>query len=244
MFRFVVVIVLIFAMATPTAHAHPDSPVEVSLGDNPNVTLSGMLTGGAQTKIYTVPEGQDLILTTLRMEGPKFRLQNGSSGSPENIMFGGEGIWYNSGTGFTRGNAHTRVRAGEELWLGNTEVCCTEEAYLIEGYLVEEGSPYRSAWSPWDEGLASNTLTTIFTAEGRDFMVTMFLMNHSACDIYVGGELKVHGRTRATQQNGDERGGPFWTGKGRLVVPSGSALQVYGRDRSCSYTMGGRYIGP
>mgnify|MGYP004163831585 CR=1 FL=1 len=58
MIRILVAAVFAFVFVTPSVHGHPGSPIEVSRGNSPYVTLSGMLTGGSGTKVYTVPDGQ------------------------------------------------------------------------------------------------------------------------------------------------------------------------------------------
>ena len=235
----------------PVALAHPGIGLpEVSEGSNPYRVFGGEVAADTTSTIYTVPDDQEFIITMVRanVNGASLLHSGGSSDSGVELLSDGAVILTNHALGsnsrvsIAQGDGKLPVAAGSVLSIINRSPSSTA-AFYIQGYLIKPGSPYRSFMGRTP--FASSGLQTAITADAdRDFLVRTLAVRSAAgdgIDVYIDGALLLEWDTN-THGYGDDR--PLWAGKGMLVVPAGSSLQLKTNGYYASYYIDGEYIRP
>jgi len=237
-------------LSSPVTLAHPAGGLpEVSLGSTPNRTFAGVMEVPSTIDLLTVPDGQDFIVTAFASNvaggggwtgGGGFELLADSAS-----VLGGQLIDANSHSAFGQGAAHLKIETGQTLRLHYTG-SSTNASYYIEGRLVAEGSPYRSAFGSLAESDMSPGPFTIFSAEsGRDFLVRTLAIYCAGGppDVVIDGAVAVPRQIGATAISSTRS--LLATGRGSLLVSGGSALGLQGTGTSsCDYYMDGSYALP
>jgi hypothetical protein len=235
----------------PAALAHPGIGLpEVSQGSNPYRVFGGEIAVGATSTLFTVPDDQEFIITMVRCSGSGAPLlptgESADSGvellSDGAVILTDHAIGNNSRVSITQGDGKLPVAGGAVLSIINHGPSTTA-FYYIQGYLIEAGSPYRSFMG--NTPLAISGLQTVFTADAdRDFLVRTLAVRSAAgdgIDAYMDGALLIDWETN-THGPGDDR--PLWAGRGMLIVPAGSSLQLLTNGYYVSYYIDGEYIRP
>jgi hypothetical protein len=222
---------------------------EVSSGSLPYRTFGGILSASATTDILVVPAGQDFIITAVVASVSGGGGWTGGTGielMADGVrVLGGRLIGEEPYTAFGHNMAHLKIDSGQTLSVlyGGTSA---EVSYFVQGYLVEQGSPYRSSFGSLTEPEMYPTESTIFTAEGgRAFIVRTLAIYCAGMgpDVRIDGVVALPRRTYATTISSSKK--LFATGRGTLVVPPGSSLGLYGmHTSSCDYYMDGEYTEP
>ena len=220
------------------AWAHPTMSLPaVSAGSNPYRSFgSAETTGPGPHFVMAVPEGQEFIITMISVGGGMNVMQNETLLVPAGVIGAG-----NKGS-LTMGRSHVRVESGTSLDVSEGG------AYNIQGFFIEEGSPYRSTQGTV---FASAGPETVFTADSdRDFLVRTFIVGWSTnaddCDLYLDGSFHLPGQSYVLMTGFYLYAGPggMAQGSGTLVVPAGSNLQLKAGSDDCVYYMDGEYIAP
>jgi hypothetical protein len=235
----------------PVALAHPGIGLpEVSHGANPYRTFGGEVAASTTSTIFTVPDDQEFIITMIRssVNGSSLLHSGESADSGVELLSDGvviltnHALGSNSRVSIAQGDGKLPVAAGSALSIINRHGSTTA-TYYIQGYLVEAGSPYRSFMG--QTPLATSGLQTAITAEAdRDFLIRTLAVRSAGgdgIDIYIDGALLIDWDTN-THGYGDDR--PLWAGKGMLVLPAGSSLQLRTNGYYTSYYIDGEYIRP
>ena len=235
----------------PSALAHPGIGLpEVSQGSNPYRVFGGEVAADTTSTLFTVPDDQEFIITMVRanVNGSSLLHSGESEDSGVELLSDGvviltnHAIGSNSRVSIAQGDGKLPVAAGAALSIINRNPSSTV-AYYIQGYLIEAGSPYRSFMG--HTPLAISGLQTAITADAdRDFLVRTLAVRSAAgdgIDVYIDGALLIEWDT-STHGPGDDR--PLWAGKGMLVVPAGSSLQLLTNGYYASYYIDGEYIKP
>jgi len=241
---------LVFFMG-PGALAHPGIGLpEVSQGSNPYRVFGGEIAADTTSTIFTVPDDQEFIITMVRSDVNGASLLHSGESEDSGVELLSDGvviltnhaIGTNSRVSIAQGDGKLPVAAGAVLAIINRHPSITA-AYYIQGYLIEAGSPYRSFMG--HTPLAISGLQTAITADAdRDFLVRTLAVRSAAgstIDVYVDGALLIE-RNTDTHGPGDDR--PLWAGRGMLLVPAGSSLQLLTRGYFVSYYIDGEYIKP
>jgi hypothetical protein len=241
---------LVFLMG-PVALAHPGIGLpEVSQGSNPYRVFGGEIAPSTTSTIFTVPDDQEFIITMVRsnVDGASLLHTGESADSGVELLSDGvviltnHAIGSNSRVSIAQGEGKLPVAAGAVLSIINRGPSSTV-AYYIQGYLIEAGSPYRSFMG--HTPLAISGLQTAMTADAdRDFLVRTLAVRSAGgdgIDLYMDGALLIEWDT-ATHGPGDDR--PLWAGRGMLLVPAGSSLQLRTNGYFTSYYIDGEYIRP
>jgi hypothetical protein len=241
---------LVFLVA-PVALAHPGIGLpEVSQGSNPYRVFGGEVAADTTSTLLTVPDDQEFIITMVRanVNGSSLLHSGESADSGVELLSDGAVILTNHAIGSTsrvsiaQGDGKLPVAAGAALSIINRNPSSTV-TYYIQGYLIKAGSPYRSFMG--HTPLAISGLQTLITADAdRDFLVRTLAVRSAAgdgVDVYIDGALLIDWET-GTHGPGDDR--PLWAGKGMLVVPAGSSLQLRTNGYYASYYIDGEYIKP
>ncbi len=237
---------LVFFMG-PVALAHPSVGLpEVSYASNPYRVFGGEAASGDKP-IFTVPEGQEFIITMVRstVNGSSLLHSGGSAESGVELLSNSEviltnhAIGSNSRVSIAQGDGTVPVPPGAVLSIRNHD--STPVAYYIQGFLVEAGSRYRSFM-----GVAPCCgVQVAMTADtDRDFLVKTLAVRAAGgegIDVYLDDSLLIERNTNS-HHYGDDR--PFWSGKGMLRVPAGSSLQLRTVSGYVSYYIDGEYIRP
>jgi hypothetical protein len=226
---------------------------EVSVGVNPNRNFSGEVSGPGTNELLVVPEEQDFIITTIKSDSNGVLTE--SSGAPATgsgiqllqdgaVVLRGQVIGPYSGSSISIGKGHLRIEAGTTLSLQNLNGWPAN--YYVQGYLVQQGSPYRSVYGVTPS--ESFDVQPIFSTEDdRVFLIRTAVFKAYGggvdyCDLAVNDETIVDGSSMAMYDNGTPQ--PFVRGNGALSVPPGSTIQVRTYGRKCDYYIDGEYIQP
>ena len=233
-----------------TAWAYPSlSLPEVSSGSLPYRAFGGSLVPSVPTDLLSVPAGQEFIITAVL--GSVSGGGGWTGGTGIELMadgvriLGGRLIGEEPYSAFGQNAAHLKIDSGQTLSVlyGGTD---SEASYFVQGYFVEEGSPYRSFFGSLTGSEMHPGEATIFTAEGgRAFIVRTVAVYCAGMgpDVRVDSTVALPRRVYATSISSSKK--LFATGKGSLVVPPGSSLGLYGADTSsCDYYIDGEYTEP
>jgi len=231
------------------AVAHPTMSLpEVSSGSHPYRVFAGEVPAGTTSTVFSVPEDQELIITmvlssvngsTLTHSGEPFDggIELLSDGV---VVLTNHAIGSNSRVSIAQGDGKLPIAAGSVLSVRNRSPSGAL-TFNIQGHLVEAGSPYRSFMG--HTPLATVGLQSVFTADAdRDFLIRTLAVRSTAgdgIDVYRDGTLFVDRNTTA-HIYGDDK--PLWAGKGALLIPAGSSLQLYTNGYYVSYYIDGEYI--
>ena len=241
-------LVLLGLVASPS-WAHPGPPLpEVSVGENPNRSFGGTVSGGGTAMpIFTVPLDQELIVTMIATStagiSPARSVIHGFEFlADSDVVLSGYVLSGRKKASIGRGEGRLQVPAGATLFAklhgpGSGD-------YYVQGFLVAEGGPYRSY-----NGTTAAMSTTIMTAAvDRDFIVRTVVTDcpstGGAASIRVNGSTVVPDSTDLTLL--DHSGtfeGPFAQGRGALVVPAGQTLGLHASP-PCDYYIDGVYVTP
>ena len=234
---------------TTTSQASPTLP-EVSMGSLPYKVFSGSIPSTGSVDLFTVPDGQELIVTGV------VNHVSGSGGFSESdgLAFFADGTRVLGGVFINPSSPHStfgvnagrlRIVSGETLSIVYTGGGSMNR-YYVQAYVVEAGSPYRSTIGtiPAD----SITIpTTIFTAdEGQPFIVRSLILycQGGPADVLLDGDVVISRHVSATTISASPT--LFAKGKGALPVPAGSTLAIRSESftGACDYYMDGEYTHP
>ena len=238
--------ILLMVSAPVIAHPGPDAS-EISLGSNPLRSFGGSVTGGSSQPVYTVPDGQEFIVTmvatsTAGVSAARDVIHGFDFLENAEVVLSGYVLSSLRQGSIARGNGRLRIRAGSTLY-ARLQGPGTGDFYL-QGFLVAAGSPYRSL-----NGTTETLNTTVMTAEpDLDFVVRTVLTDcpstGGAASVLVDGAVVVPDSTDLTiLSHWHLRQSPFVTGEGQLVVPAGKTLGLRATP-PCDYYIDGEYVTP
>ncbi len=237
---------LLMAPVSVQAHPGPGLP-EVSAGENPRRNFGGTVSGGSSEAVYTVPEGQEFIVTMVATStagvSPAREVIHGFDFLENTeVVLSGYVLSPLRQASIARGDGRLRIRSGSTLYarlegpgLGD---------YYVQGFLVAAGGPYRSR-----NGTTAALDATLMTADSdRDFVgrtvVTDCPSTGGAASVVVDGSVVVPDSTDLTiLSHWSVRHSPFVIGKGELVVPAGQTLGLRAIP-PCDYYIDGEYVTP
>ena len=225
----------------------------VSSGTAPFKSFSGTACA-APTALYTVPDGQDFIITMVGSTALGSASTVGDWDSGTQLLKDGEVVL--AGTAFSRGmsvsisagDGRLPVESGAQLAIQTTPSSGCGN-YFIQGYLSEAGGPHRAYFG-------NSVDRTVMTVEaGKSFLVRTISLSTRAspwhCHVWVDGTRIIDGETFLVHDRGGYDGGnpsPFPMGKGRLLLTEGQVLQIGpddpGDSTQCDYYIEGQYIAP
>ena len=215
-------------LASPISVAGPtlDLP-EVSGPGIPFVHFGGYEVPFSSTVLTTIPDDKELIITMVIVGSDMTLLQGDETLVPSWIT---DGSPPNVSTAI--GTAHVPVGPGQTLSIRNESG--GDRGYYLQGYWAEPGSPYRSFYS---DNWSSDEGRTIMTAEDdRPFLVQTIVTYPNVCDVLIDDVITITAHSRIAYSKGG-----MLSGRGTMVVPAGSRLQV---SKSCSYFVNGKYLTP
>ena len=207
-------------LADPMVH-HPS----VSKGSFPYVQFTG---SGTNPIVTVVSSTSDLLITTAIM-GSNCDLR-----SDGNIIVKGESEAMSTQNDFAlaTGNGHLRVEAGSTISIDGS---CT---YFVEGYEVEQGSPYRSF-----SGEISGPGTSNMGVLASDFVITTAIVDTTSvgvCNIEMDGVTLVDGVQGLMHFTNYHS--PFHKGRAHVKANAGTTLRMTNQGSYCQYYVEGMYI--
>ncbi len=225
----------------------------VSTGTAPYKSFHGTACA-TPTALYTVPDGQEFIITMVGSTAHGSASVAGDWDSGTQLLKDGELVL--AGTAFSRGmsvsistgNGRLPVEAGAQLSIQTTPSSGCGN-YFLQGYLSEAGGPHRAYFG-------NSVDRTVMTVDaGKSFLVrTISLSTRESpwhCHVWVDGTRVIDGETFLVHDRGGYDGGnpsPFPMGKGTLLLTAGQVLQIGpddpGAPTQCDYYIEGEYITP
>ena len=201
--------------------AHPS----VSKGSFPYVQFTG---SGTNPTVTVISASSDFLITTAIMGSNCDLLADGQ------LIVKGESEAMSTQNDFAlaTGNGHLRVEAGVTISIDGS---CT---YFIEGYEVEQGSPYRS-FSGEISGPGTNTLGVLTS----DFVITTAIADTTSvggCNIEMDGVTLVDGVQGLMHFTNYHS--PFHKGRAHVKANAGSTLRMKNQGSYCQYYIEGMYI--
>ena len=239
------------SLFTSIAQAGPAPTLpEVSMGSLPYKTFSGTVSPSGSVDLFTVPDGQELIVTAV------INQVSGSGGFSESNGFSlfADGLRVLGGVFISPSHAHStfgenagrlRIPSGQRLTIAY-DGGGSDADYFVQAYLVQEGSPYRSAIGTIDASVIASP-TTVFTADAdQPFIVRTLILycQGGPANVLIDGEVVLSREVGATTISASPT--LFAKGKGALPVPAGSSLAIRGESftASCDYYLDGEYTHP
>jgi hypothetical protein len=230
---------------------------EVSAGAIPYKTFSGALCD-ASTPLLTVPEGQEFLVTMVTTTTDGGSSLNGDwvdhSGAMLTMdslpILAGQAIGQKATIPVTKGTGRLPIPSGSTLAIQSIGYPGCSRSFYLQGYLIQEGSPYRSFYN--NSALSREVLTV---EPGQTFLVRTAALSSrewpNYCHVWVDGEIVIDGDTWATTDRshwGNGSAGGFASGLGTLVLTEGMKLEVGPVDVSiesqCDYYIAGEIITP
>ena len=206
--------------ADPLVH-HPS----VSKGSFPYVQFTG---SGINPTVTTISSTSDFLITTAIMGSNCDLLADGS------LIVKGESEAMSTQNDFAlaTGLGHLLVKAGSTVSIDGN---CT---YFIEGYEVEQGSPYRSF-----SGEISGPGTSTMGVLSSDFLITTAIVDTTSvgvCNIEMDGVTLVDGVQGLMHFTNYHS--PFHKGRAHVKAMAGSTLRMKNQGSYCQYYVEGTYI--
>jgi hypothetical protein len=230
---------------------------EVSVGNIPYKTFSGPLCD-TPTPLLTVPEGQEFLVTmvTTTTDGGSslngdWMDHGGSMLTRDSVpILAGQAIGKKASIPVAKGTGRLPIPSGSALAIQSIGYPGCSRSFYLQGYYIQEGSPYRAFYN---SSALSREVLTVET--GQTFLVRTAALssrespNH--CHVWVDGEIVIDGDTWATTDRshwGSGSAGGFASGLGTLVLTEGMKLEVGPVDVSiesqCDYYIAGETITP
>ena len=206
--------------ADPIIH-HPS----VSKGSFPYVQFTGT---GTNPVVTMIPSTSDFLITTAIMGSNCDLLADGA------LIVKGESEAMSTQNDFAlaTGNGHLRVEAGSTISIDGS---CT---YFIEGYEVEQGSPYRSF-----SGEISGPGISMMGFLTSDFVITTAIVDTTsvgACNIEMNGVTLVDGVQGLMHFTNYHS--PFHKGRAHVKANAGTTLRMSNQGSYCQYYVEGMYL--
>ena len=244
-------LMIFWAIFGPSAWAYPGSSMpEVSSGSDPHRTFGGVMTAPGDMELLTVPEGQEFIVTAFVSSVSGGGGWSGGAGFQLSLCDGmsilaGQMIGANSFSAFGQNAGNLKIDSGRTLCL-NYDGSSTDASYYIQGRLVAEGSPYRSASGTLSESDMSPGPAPIFVADADRVFIVRTLGIYCAGappNVVIDGAVAVPRLARASDISASRT--LLATGRGSLAIPAGSTLGLQGSiTDNCEYYMDGAYSLP
>ena len=197
----------------------------VSKGSHPFVQFTG---SGVNPTVATISTTNDFLITTAIMGSNCDVYADGV------LLVKGESEAMSTQNDFAlaTGNGHLRVDAGSTITIDGN---CT---YFVEGYELEQGSPYRSF-----SGEISGSGFSPMGLLPSDFMITTAIVDTTsvgACNIEMDGSTLVDGVQGLMHFSNHHS--PFHKGRAHVKANTGTTLRMSNQGSYCQYYVEGVYI--
>lgn len=197
----------------------------VSKGSIPFVQYTG---SGIDPTVTTISSTSDFMITTAIMGSNCDLYADGA------MLVKGESEAMSTQNDFAlaTGNGHLRVDAGTTLSIDGN---CT---YFIEGYELEQGSPYRSF-----TGEISGSGVAQMGVLSSDFMITTAIVDTTsvgACNIEMDGVTLIDGVQGLMHFSNYHS--PFHKGRAHVKANAGTTLRMSNQGSYCQYYIEGMYV--
>ena len=202
---------------------------EISLGTNPIRNFSDRVEVGESRFVFTVPEGQQFVMTTFMENVEALELKiDGVTRLDE---------WSLSQSYFKQGEARIPIPSGTVVEVFNTGRNGPDpKLFYIEGYFTAEKDVHRY----WNGMTAGTSPTEVFSNTGASpFLVRTLVLGSWQCAVYINDNMVIDVQFLMDTKNA------FQHRRGQLLVPMGSTLQIASpMGANCEYLVEGDFVRP